>query len=170
MKKIIFLCTIYTMVACSPTPDLSRYEANQVIAEKFLSTYVSPTDYDTFASMVADEIEHQSPMYGQGIVGKEAVFAQAKFYMGNFSEVTFNKAVWLPGVNEESLLPDGSVRVYGTWKGKSNATGKSFSVDSYHYFLMNDEGKIIRSGDYFDATGMVMAVAPDEVEEEVAEE
>ena len=61
--------------------------------------------------------------------------------MSNFSEVTFENTRWLPGVNEETLKPDGSVRVYGTWKGVSNSSGKSFSVDSYHYFEVKD-GKI----------------------------
>ena len=50
----------------------------------------------------------------------------------------------------------------------SIASGKEFSVDSYHYFGIKD-GKIIQSGDYFDATGMVMATQPDPVEEEVVE-
>ncbi len=169
MKKIVSLCLVLMTMACNQAADLSVYEANKVLAEKFINTYVSPTDYATFTSMVADDIEHQSPMYGQGIVGKEAVYAQANFYMNNFSEVTFNNPVWLPGVDNETLVPDGSVRVYGTWKGVSNATGKPFSVDAYHYFLVNEAGKIIQSGDFFDATGMVMAVAPDE-EAEMDEE
>jgi ketosteroid isomerase-like protein len=46
-------------------------------------------------------------------------------------------------------------------KEESNATGKTFSLDSYHYFVIKD-GKISQSGDFFDATGMVMAVSPDE--------
>jgi hypothetical protein len=107
-------------------------------------------------------------MYGKGEVGKEAVLEQAQFYMNNFENVTFNDPVWLPGVNNETLQPDGGVRVYGTWKGTSIATGKSFSVIAYHYFEFK-EGKISQSGDFFDATGMVMAVAPDENAEEATE-
>lgn len=164
MKNLFLLCIAALMIGCNQAADLSVYKANQSLAEKFLNTYVSPTDYDTFVSMIADDIQHQSPMYGQGIVGKDAVYEQAKFYMNNFSDVSFNNAVWLPGVDNETLIPDGSVRVYGTWKGISNASGKSFSVDSYHYFLFNEEGKVVQSGDFFDATGMVMAVAPDQEE------
>jgi len=37
--------------------------------------------------------------------------------MSNFSDVSFNDARWLPGVDEETLKADGSVRVYGTRKG-----------------------------------------------------
>ena len=105
-------------------------------------------------------IEHQSPMYGAGMVGYDKVIEQGNFYMSNFSNVSFENARWLPGVNEETLVADGSVRVYGTWKGESNTTGKTFSVDAYHYFVIKD-GKISQSGDFFDATGMLMAVSPD---------
>ena len=84
--------------------------------------------------------------------------------MEGFKNVSFEDPIWLPGVDSETLATDGSVRVYGTWKGVSVETGNSFSVDSYHYFDVQD-GLIIKSGDYFDATGMVNAVsAPAEVE------
>ena len=75
-----------------------------------------------------------------------------------------NETRWLPGGDEETLKVDGSVRGYGTWKGVSNASGKSCSVDAYHYFVIK-EGKIVQSGDFFDATGMVMSVQPDSEEE-----
>ncbi len=169
MKKIILLFALASLgVACEQQPDLSVYEANKALAEELMNSYVSPTDYDFFASHIADDIVHQSPMYGVGQVGKDAVLDQAKFYMGNFENVTFNNPIWLPGVNNETLQPDGGVRVYGTWEGTSIASGKSFSVDAYHYFGFK-EGKLIESGDFFDATGMVMAVAPDEMAEETAE-
>jgi len=100
-------------------------------------------------------------MYGVGKIGYDKVLDDAEFYMTNFKDVTFENAIWLPGVDETTLMPDGSVRVYGTWKGVSIATGKSFSLDSYHYFNAK-EGKVYESGDFFDASGMMMAVALDE--------
>lgn len=167
MKKTILLCLVFCFgIACEQQPDLSAYEANRALAEELMNAYVSPSDYDFYASHVADDIVHISPMYGKGEVGKEAVLEQAKFYMNNFENVTFNDPVWLPGVNNETLQPDGGVRVYGTWKGTSMATGKSFSVIAYHYFEFK-EGKISQSGDFFDATGMLMALAADEAGDEM---
>tara|TARA_B100001093_G_scaffold334009_1_gene318952 strand:- start:412 stop:855 length:444 start_codon:yes stop_codon:yes gene_type:complete len=144
---------------------MSLFEANKAISEKYLGTYQNPTDFELFKTLTDENIQHQSPMYGAGIVGYDKVLEQGNFYMSNFSEVTFENTRWLPGVNEETLKSDGSVRVYGTWKGVSNSSGKSFSVDSYHYFEVKD-GKISQSGDFFDASGMVMAVQPDPVIEE----
>ena len=133
-------------------------------------SYASPINFELFKSLIHEEIEHQSPMYGVGKVGLDGVVGQAEFYMTNFKDVTFENQIWLPGVDETTLKADGSVRVYGTWKGVSIATGKSFSLDSYHYFNAK-EGKVYESGDFFDASGMMIAVAADEVvvAEEAAE-
>ena len=99
-------------------------------------------------------------------------FNEARFDMyelkNSFEDVSFNDGVWLPGVNNETLIPDGSVRVYGTWTGKSVDSGKEFSIDTYHWFEV-ENGKISKSGDYFDATGMVMATQADPIEEDAEE-
>ena len=169
MKKLLLLYIVVSAMSCQNNYDLSLYEANQKIAKEFISTYESPVNYELFESLVHEDIEHQSPMYGVGKVGYTEVLAQADFYMNGFENVTFTEATWLPGVDETTLSPDGSVRVYGIWSGNNSATGKPFSLDAYHYFNVK-EGKIIASGDYFDATGMVMAIQPDPVVEDVSVE
>ena len=137
---------------------MTLYKSNLEVVKKAMACYETPQDYETFVSLIDENVQHQSPMYGQGIVGYEGVLGQAKFYMEGFSDVGFENAIWLPGVDTVSLKNNGSVRVYGTWTGKSKETGKPFAVDSYHFFDIKD-GKIISSGDYFDATGMVMAIS-----------
>jgi hypothetical protein len=89
-----------------------------------------------------------------------------EFYMTGFENVKFTVGSWLPGQDAITLLNDGSVRVYGNWSGNNIATKKPFSLDAYHYFDVKD-GKIIASGDYFDATGMMVAVQPDPIQENV---
>ncbi|MBL6871957.1 MAG: hypothetical protein ISQ95_05100 [Flavobacteriales bacterium] len=167
MKKLILLVAVAIMTfSCNYKQDLSVYNTNLEIAKKYLSSYEAPTDFEFFKSITDENIEHQSPMYGAGKVGYEEVLDQGKFYMENFENVVFKAEAWLPGVDEETLEIDGSVRVYGNWSGNNIASGKKFSVDAYHY-LMVENGKITASGDYFDATGMVMAVQPEPVAESV---
>ena len=170
MKKILLITITVLLVSCEAKQDLSLYNTNKEVAQKMLMSYASPTNFELFKSLIHEEIEHQSPMYGVGKIGYDKVLIDAEFYMTNFKDVTFEDAIWLPGVDETTLTPDGSVRVYGTWKGVSIATGKSFSLDSYHYFNAK-EGKVYESGDFFDASGMMIAVAADEavVAEEAAE-
>ena len=160
MKKLLIVLIGIFAISCQNEPDLSLFNANKEIAEKWLRTYESPADYDLFESMVAKDIVFQSPQYGVGEVGYDEIIAQAKYYMTGFENVTFTARAWLPGVDETTLKADGSVRVYGTWKGNSIASGKSFSLDSYHYFSVKD-GKISQSGEFFEATGMVIATQAD---------
>ena len=166
MRNLLILSVIVILSSCTQSDNLALYNTNLEVAKKAMSCYETPTDFETFKSLVSEDVKHQSPMYGQGVVDYDGVLGQSSFYMQGFTNVKFENAVWLPGVDTTSLTNNGSVRVYGTWSGESLETGKSFSVDSYHYFDVK-EGKIISSGDYFDATGMVMAVSsPASMDEE----
>ena len=60
-------------------------------------------------------------MYGMGQVNYETSLGIAEV-----TDVKFNKPVWLPGVDTLTMKPDGSVRAYGTWTGKSISTGRTF--------------------------------------------
>lgn len=46
--------------------------------------------------------------------------------MTNFKYVTFEGAIWFPGVDETTLKPDGSLRFFGTCKAFSITSGKAF--------------------------------------------
>lgn len=96
-------------------------------------------------------------MDGEGKVDYVNAVGHAEMYMEMFTNVSFENPIWLPGVHSKTLTTYGSVLAYGTWRGVSVETGKSFSVDACHYLNLQD-GLIIQSGDYFDATGMVMAI------------
>lgn len=167
MKKLILIVIALFAVSCQNNPDMSIYNANKDIAEKWLKTYES-ADFEAIKLLTSEDIVHQSPQYGVGEVGYDGIMAQANFYMNGYENVTFTDAIWLPGVDNETLLPNGGVRVYGTWKGNNRANGKEFSLSSYHWMEV-EGGKVVRSGDFFDATGMVMATQSDPVTEEAAE-
>ena len=168
MKNLLLMLAMsVAIISCQPpaeapavaeVDDLALFKANKEIAQKYMDCYTGETNFELFSSMLHDSITHTSPMYGAGEVGKEQVLAQGKFYMTGFQNVTFEEAVWLPGVDNETLKSNGGVRVYGTWKGESIETGKSFALSAYHWMEIKD-GQIFASGDFFDATGMMMAVA-----------
>ena len=155
MKHFLFFM-VFALMACSQPNDLTLYNSNLEICKKAFSCYET-SDLETFKSLIHPDIEHQSPMYGEGKVDYVNAVGHAEMYMDIFTNVSFEDPIWLPGVDSETLATDGSVRAYGTWRGVSVETGKSFSVDAYHYFNLQD-GLIIQSGDYFDATGLVMAI------------
>ncbi len=158
-----------SITACNQIKSAGDYEKNKVLAQEYFQTFVDQ-DFEKWNSMTSDSLKHQSPFYGEGQINKEAASEETKFYMTKFKDVTFSNAIWLPGVDNTTLIPNGGVRVYGTWSGTSIDTEKAFSINSYHWLEFNADGKVAASGEFFDATGMVMAVAPDPEEAEESQE
>ena len=66
---------------------------------------------------------------------------------------------FLPGVDVESKVADGSVRYYGNWKVTSPASDsteeKSGIISIYSAFVFNDEGKINLQLIYGDFGGLI---------------
>ncbi len=156
MKPFFLAVAAILLVSC--TPSNPKFETNKAIAQKWIQAFET-SNLDLWKEVVSEDIIDQSPLYGMGVVGYEASLQVAEFYINNYKNVRFEDAVWLPGVDTLSLQPDGSVRAYGKWTGESIATGRSFELMSYHNFDIK-EGKIISTGEFFDATGMVQAVGP----------
>lgn len=156
MKNFFYVCVVLVLASCSPQNH--NYEANKAIAQQWVRAFET-SNIDLWTEVMSEDVVDQSPLYGVGEVNYEGSKQIAMFYINNYRNVSFTKAVWLPGVDTLSLKPDGSVRAYGTWTGESIATGRTFSVMAYHNFNFKD-GKIISTGEFFDATGMVQAVGP----------
>ena len=154
MKKILLLISLIA-VSCSSNPD---YDANLDLAKKWVQAFETG-DIELWKEVVSEDVQDVAPMYGMGRVGYDASFQVADFYVKNYTDVKFNEPVWLPGIDTLTMKPDGSVRAYGRWSGISKSTGREFSLMSYHNFDFKD-GKIVTTGEYFDATGMVNAVGP----------
>ena len=155
MKKPLLLLLGLLVVSCSTNPD---YENNLKLAKKWVKAFET-SDLDLWKEVVSEDLVDVAPMYGMGQVDYKTSLQVAEFYVQNYTNVKFNNQVWLPGVDTLSMKPDGSVRAYGTWTGKSKSTGRNFSLTSYHNFDFKN-GKITSTGEYFDATGMINSVGP----------
>ena len=155
MKKLILLFVGILFVSCNSNPD---YEKNLATAKKWVQAF-EDGNIDLWREVVSEDVQDIAPMYGMGQVDYNTSLQVAEFYVQNYTDVRFNDPVWLPGIDTLTMKPDGSVRAYGRWSGKSLSTGREFSLMSYHNFDFED-GKISSTGEYFDATGMVNAVGP----------
>ena len=156
MKQILILITVL-IVGCN-TVSNNDYEANKMLAEKWVKAFET-NNLNLWKEVVSEDLTDIAPLYGMGQVDYEQYLQIAEFYVGNYINVKFNDAIWLPGIDQNTLKPDGSVRAYGSWTGESISSGRTFKITSYHNFGFKD-GKIITTGEYFDATGMVNAVGP----------
>lgn len=156
MKKIFLLLSVALFISCSSKH--SDYEANKKLAQKWVASFETG-NIELWKEVVSEDVLDVSPVYGMGQVDYNSSLQIAEFYINNYTDVKFNDPVWLPGIDTLTLKPDGSVRAYGKWSGKSKSTGREFNLTSYHNFDFKD-GKIITTGEYFDATGMTNAVGP----------
>ena len=75
-------------------------------------------------------------------------------YQTMFDNISYQADNWLPGVDPETGINDGSVRTYGTWTGIHTETGKEFALKSYHAMAFKD-GLLVQGGDYFDFGGFM---------------
>jgi len=155
MKKFKLLLIGILFVSCDSNPD---YQSNLAVAKKWVQAF-EDGNIDLWKEVVSEDVQDIAPMYGMGRVDYNTSLQVAEFYVQNYTDVKFNDPVWLPGIDTLTMKPDGSVRAYGRWSGKSLSTGREFSLMSYHNFDFED-GKISSTGEYFDATGMVNAVGP----------
>ncbi len=156
MKKLLLMVCLVVFFGCETSHK--DYEANKKVAQQWVKAFET-SNFDLWKEVVSEDLLDQAPMYGMGQVNYDVSAQVAEFYTNNYRNVKFHNDTWLPGIDTVTMKPDGSVRAYGTWTGESISTGRTFSLDSYHYFTFKD-GKIASSGEFFDATGMINAVGP----------
>ncbi len=160
MKKFILITFLGLIISCSNMQN-SDYEGNLEIAKEWFEVFVTE-DFDALTEFYADEVEFQSAFYGGPIMNREETLNYLKGWQDAMEGITWEAENYLPGADPETGMPNGSVRMYGYWSGTNSASGKSFRALWYHYLTFDDNGKIINGGDFGDATGLMMAVAPDQ--------
>lgn len=156
MKKF-YLCMITLAVISCQQGMHPDFEENKAKIESFLALQANEQDPQAQMDMVHADLQWQPAFHGSKEIGKEAFGAYLKGWQTAMEEVSFTPQAYLPGVSNETGLPDGSVRAYGTWTGVHTASGKKWSLTSYHTWDFK-EGKIIAGGDFFDAGGLMASL------------
>jgi len=162
MKKT-FIMLVFLLASCSAPQQNPDFEKNVELAKNYFSTFVTE-DFDATAALLSDDVEWQGCFYGTKLMNKDQAMEYSKGWHDAMENISYTAENYLPGVDPETGLLNGSVRTYGTWTGTNTVSGKDFEISMYHYFTFNEDGKIINAGDYGDATGLIMAVAPDPAE------
>ena len=129
------------------------FEKNKAIAIEFIELHNSE-DLAAQTELIHEDLDWAPPMYGAENYGKAEHIEAMSMYHQMLDNIQFEADYWLPGVDPETGMNDGSVRVYGTWTGVHTETGNEFNLGSYHTMAFED-GKIVGGGDWFDLTGFV---------------
>src|SRR6056300_1405194 len=159
MKQLtpLIICALL-LVSCSNNSSKAEFEKNTQLAKDYFNQFEMKNEDAVFAYLHPD-IEWHMPVYGMDLGGIDEVKAAIQGYHAEYENLKFTADYWLPGVNTETGVPDGSARVYGTWTSTHKRTGKKTNLTSYHSFEFKD-GKIIRGGDWFDLGGMMNSLEP----------
>ena len=151
MKKLFLIGLTALFISCSQTnPD---FDKNVEIAKEWFDVFVTE-DFEAVSAFYADEVEYQSAFYGGPIMNREETLNYLKGWHDAMEDITWEAENYLPGVDPETGLLNGSVRTYGTWTGIHTESGKEWALKSYHPMAFKD-GKIIGGGDYFDFGGFM---------------
>jgi hypothetical protein len=164
MKLFIYCLFALLVLNCSaPAPvDNSAQEAFEKNSKTVLDNLTGWQNENLDYSMYADDFamietgfstEKDSLSLSEMIENDKNLWATYDFKM-------LNEPVLLPGVNQVTKKPDGSVRHYSNWKITLAATdsteAKSAEIRLYESFDFNSEGKIRYQQVYGDFTGIMM--------------
>lgn len=165
--KIMYsmLCLALLIIGCKEAPDNSLNELfakNSETALKSMLDWESETpDY----SIYADNAVAYSTYFGSE---KDSIMMQSdeskardKSFLAKYDfKLLTNPPQFLPGVNADTKLPDGSVRYYGAWEVTLPATdsteSKSGIIKLYESFDFDADGKIAVQQGYGDYSGLMM--------------
>ena len=144
---------------CSATRPASKTEFQSLVdlAEAIFATH---TDEDVAAwrSYIHDDAQLYGAAFDAPVMTKDEAADYVAAFHAAFDDLRFTDAVWSPGVDPETLAPDGSVVGHGVWRMKEATTRQPVELRTYHTLRFED-GKVIEGRDYFDATGLMQHAA-----------
>ena len=127
-----------------------KFNINIDIADIVFDLFIAK-DLDGMLSMYSDDLIW-SPANTSDSLSKAAFKEGMTGWMTEFEVFSFDERQYYPGV-DDNYVPNGSVRVYGTWNGTHNSGAQT--VTKYYCVLeFNDDGKIVTDLEWFDLGGV----------------
>ena len=167
--KIMYsmLCLALLIVGCKAELDNSAV-ANELFAKNCETALKSITDWESEMpdySIYGDSAVAYNTYFGAEnavtMIQSEESKARDEDFLANYDfKLVTSPPIFLPGVNADTKLPDGSVRYYGAWEVTKAATdsteAKSGTIRIYESFDFDENGKIAIQQGYGDYSGLMM--------------
>lgn len=159
------LCLALLIVGCKEAPDNSAnelFEKNSETALKSMLDWESETlDYSVYADSAVAYSTYFGAEKDSVMIHSDESKADDKAFLERYDfKLVTNPPAFLPGVNPDTKLPDGSVRYYGEWEVTLPATdsteAKSGIIKLYESFDFDADGKIAVQQGYGDYSGLMM--------------
>tara|TARA_B100001057_G_C22607577_1_gene855276 strand:+ start:56 stop:556 length:501 start_codon:yes stop_codon:yes gene_type:complete len=161
MKKIIFFLMLSAFVlGCQEnkqTQDnskMSLFNKNTETTKAWLEAFMK-NDSTTFFSdkFLSDDFIWSPPAVGMDSLPKSEWEKAFRGFMTNFDNKTLTNPQYYAALDEENL-PDGNVRLYGTWVSNFADTGKKSKLKWYSVVQFNEEGKISHYMEWYDSADL----------------
>lgn len=164
--KIMYsmLCLALLLIGCKEAPDNSvndLFTKNSETALKSMLDWESETlDYSVYAENAVAYSTYFGAEKDSVMIHSEESKANDIAFLSRYDfKLLTNPPVFLPGVNPDTKLPDGSVRYYGAWEVTLPATdsteAKSGIIKLYESFDFDADGKILVQQGYGDYSGLM---------------
>ena len=145
-----------TSINLSESPE---YVANKAVMEAHFQGLMDE-DLEAMSAQVADSLKWSAPAYGAVAYAgsKDDYIKDVKFYLDNFDNITIQQSIYLPGLDQFTSEPDGSVRAYVHWKITHTESGVVAEPWYYGSFEL-EGGKIVVAVEFMDVGGLMNHVA-----------
>jgi hypothetical protein len=155
------MALLVLFVACQPTDNSSdeAFKKNSATVKAYLKAFQTENvDYSVFSN---DFISRDTGFGGKDTITLAQMKESDKYLFATYDLklMNFDSLMLLPGVNNITKKPDGSVRYYGDWVVTRPATdstaAKTGILKAYESFDFDSEGKILFQQIYGDFTGIM---------------
>ena len=155
----IFIAMLF--IGCQPKQDNSAKEAFEKNSKTVLSYLDAFQNEDVdYSSFYSDDVILRGTGFGdKDTINLDGIKANdQRLWKAYDLKLVDDPLQLLPGVNQDTKLPDGSVRYYGNWKVTLPATdsteAKSGILKLYESFDFDKDGKILYQQFYGDFGGL----------------
>ena len=161
MKKLIALLILSTLVlSCqekkqtSEDSIMSLFKKNTETTKAWLDAFMK-NDSTTFFSdkFMSDDFIWSPPAVGMDSLPKSEWEKAFRGFMTNYDNKTLTNPQYFAALDDDNL-PDGNVRVYGTWTSNFADTGKKSMLKWYAVFQYNEEGKLSHYMEWYDSADL----------------
>jgi hypothetical protein len=163
MKKLFLLLVATAFLAsCDQAPKetpvnpkMDVFNTNVATTKAFLSSFME-NDSVTFFSdkYIGKDFIWSPPAVGMDSLPRVQWEGAFKGFMANFDNKMLMNTKYYAALDEENL-PDGNVRVYGTWNSTFAETGKKSMLKWYAVFRYDAEGKIAHYMEWYDSADLL---------------
>ena len=164
MRLLFFyLCFAFLLLGCKMEADNSANLAFEANSKTVLANLQGFQNENLDYSMYSKEFAMMETTFGaekESITLDEMIASNKEMWETFDFKMLTDPAVLLPGVNPDTKMSDGSVRLYSAWEVSLPATdsteAKTGVIRLYESFDFDPDGKILTQQIYGDFTGLMM--------------